>query len=97
MNKEQYLFYCLMEESAEVIQAVCKIARFGKNDIKWGRKQTNLQRLNAEVNDFIGALEMLRERFPDIKIDPEKVELKKAKIKKYLEYSRKIGQVDAEK
>lgn len=49
---EQYLLDKLQEEAAEIIQAVSKIRRFGKQNHHPLRKQTNLQDLVGELEDF---------------------------------------------
>lgn len=52
MNREQELLIILQEESAEVVQAVSKIFRFGKTD-------ANVKDLEQEVGDFLGVLKLL--------------------------------------
>ena len=56
----QWLLDKLQEESAEVIQAVSKVRRFGDNNHHPDRTTTNQQELISELEDFlaiVGALE----------------------------------------
>lgn len=48
----QYLLDKLQEEAAEVIQAVSKIRRFGKDNHHPERETTNLQELANELEDL---------------------------------------------
>lgn len=50
--KIQYLLDKLQEEAAEVIQAVSKIRRFGKDNHHPDRVTTNLQELENELEDL---------------------------------------------
>jgi len=49
----------LQEESAEVIQAVSKIRRFGENSTHPDRTTTNHQELISELEDFLAILAAL--------------------------------------
>ena len=61
----------LIEEAAEVIQEATKIKRFGWSSYHPDdpKQQTNRERLQSEVADFLGAFRLLRERdgllYPD--------------------------------
>ena len=55
----QYYLDKLQEESAEIIQAVSKIRRFGPDNHHPERKETNLQELIGELEDFLALLEAL--------------------------------------
>lgn len=60
MNKHtQYYLDKLQEEAAEVIQAVSKIRRFGPDNHHPERKQTNLEELVGELEDFLALLAAL--------------------------------------
>jgi hypothetical protein len=54
-----YLLDKLQEESAEVIQAVSKIRRFGENNSHPERKTTNLQELIGELEDWLAIVAAL--------------------------------------
>lgn len=51
-TRTQYLLDKLQEEAAEIIQAVSKIRRFGKDNHHPERTQTNLEELVAELEDL---------------------------------------------
>ena len=55
----QYYLDKLQEESAEIIQAVSKIRRFGPDNHHPERKETNLQELIGELEDFLALLAAL--------------------------------------
>lgn len=55
----QYYLDKLQEESAEVIQAVSKIRRFGPRNHHPLRTETNLQELTGEIEDFLALLACL--------------------------------------
>lgn len=60
MNQNiQYYLDKLQEESAEIIQAVSKIRRFGPDNSHPERKTTNLQELVGELEDFLALLAAL--------------------------------------
>lgn len=58
-NKTQYFYDKLQEEASEVIQAVSKIRRFGPQNHHPERKETNLQELVGEIEDFLALLACL--------------------------------------
>lgn len=55
----QYYLDKLQEESAEVIQAVSKIRRFGPDSKHPDRTTTNLQEFVGELEDFLALLACL--------------------------------------
>lgn len=55
----QYLLDKLQEESAEIIQAVSKVRRFGKQNHHPDRETTNLQELITELEDFLAIVAAL--------------------------------------
>ncbi len=58
-SNTQYYLDKLQEESAEIIQAVSKIRRFGPDNHHPERKETNLQELIGELEDFLALLAAL--------------------------------------
>ena len=63
-------------------------------EIQEGQTLTNEQRLVYEFNDIYAMMELLQEEgLIDAIIDYDAVVKKKEKVKKYLEYSIKLGQV----
>lgn len=60
MNQNtQYYLDKMQEEAAEIIQAVSKIRRFGPDNHHPERKETNLQELVGELEDFLALLAAL--------------------------------------
>ena len=55
----QWLLDKLQEESAEVIQAVSKVRRFGDNNKHPDRTTTNYQELITELEDFLAIVAAL--------------------------------------
>ena len=55
----QWLLDKLQEESAEVIQAISKVRRFGEQNHHPDRKTTNLQELVTELEDFLAIVASL--------------------------------------
>lgn len=57
-EKQQEILDILQEEAAEVIQAVSKVRRFGK--------QNNIDSLNSELADLRYMIELARTHIPEI-------------------------------
>ena len=49
----------LMEECAEVTQAISKCFRFGPDQLKPGKDRTNLSMLEEEIGDLMAMIELL--------------------------------------
>lgn len=93
LSREQHLFACLMEESAEVSQQIGKIFRFGLNDKHPELDENNKQRLVAEIRDLQAILEML---ITDGSLPSEVMTYSYKKQKKtelYIEYAKQKGTV----
>lgn len=93
MNKQEYLLTCLAEECAEVAQRCSKALRFGLDEAQPGN-QDNRARLTFELIDLVAVVEMCAEEGilkPEVNSSEQMFEDKKAKVKKYMEYSRKQG------
>lgn len=58
-SNTQYYLDKLQEEAAEIIQAVSKIRRFGPDNHHPDRKETNVQELIGELEDFLALLAAL--------------------------------------
>jgi NTP pyrophosphatase (non-canonical NTP hydrolase) len=58
-NKIQYFLDKLQEESAEIIQAVSKIRRFGPDNTHPDRTTTNKQEFIGELEDFLALVAAL--------------------------------------
>ena len=97
MTYGQALLGHLQEECNEVGQMASKAMRFGLNEI-WEDERnpaslSNEARLDVEINDVYAVLELLEEHYarPFGQRDKKLIE---AKIRKYLNYSRKLGMVE---
>lgn len=81
----------LMEECAEVIQAISKCQRFGLNAVKPSTSKTNKEHLTEELGDLVAMIDILIEQ-DFIKIDQlvsAKI-AKKEKLKKWSNISHSI-------
>lgn len=58
-NKTQYYLDKLQEESAEIIQAVSKIRRFGPDNHHPDRTESNKTELIGEIEDFLALIAAL--------------------------------------
>ncbi len=99
MNRTDHLLIRLAEECGEVVQRVSKALVFGLAEKQEGQLLTNEQRLKGEVTDLIALLYMLTEEGLDVMPillnvgDTLAIAAKKARVEKYLEYSRKQGRL----
>lgn len=95
-----HLLDCSQEESAEIIQIISKIKRFGLEEI-WPNKDknplglTNKQRLAQEYADLVATIEELEDEcgfhlFSGGDL-ATLVEAKKERLRKYMAYSREKG------
>ncbi len=88
-----YLLGTLGEESGEVQQAIGKILRFGLYD-QHREKEPNFRELQKEVHDLIAVYQMLCDEISECpKLDPNALQIKKEKVRKYMRYSQEIGQL----
>lgn len=94
MKLSEYLLMCLTEECGEVSQRASKAGRFGINEVQPGQNLTNDTRLEIELSDLAGIVELLIETGV-IAIDPftdrARIDAKKAKVAEYMEYSARVG------
>lgn len=80
-----------MEECAETAQRISKALRFGLDEIQPGQLETNRLRIRNEYRDLTATLEMV-DRFLVTLSGPAMAQ-KKAKVEKYLKYSKQIGRL----
>ena len=59
-DKQKQIMLIAQEECAEVIQAISKVFRFGKNDEYNGK--TNQQRLEEEAGDLMCMLQLMMDK-----------------------------------
>jgi NTP pyrophosphatase (non-canonical NTP hydrolase) len=93
MNREQYLLLLLMEECSEVQKIASKCVRFGKMDKPPdGNLPENRKLLQEEFGDVWTITQMLAEEFNyDFTVYSDAVHVKKKKINKYGNLSKKLG------
>lgn len=86
MNRKEEVLILLQEECGELIQAACKVMRFGENGKNpEGPDITNLEHLQIEIADVLAAVKLL---FDEIPLDDKKMMLlAEAKIKKFEKYA----------
>jgi|SRR6185437_603090 len=104
MKTDEYLFSKLVEECCELGQRAIKAQIFGPREIQDAAREAdlkqqaqpldNLQRLYGEFCDVLGIMSMLNEihHFMDDDDDiHRRINIKKERVLKYMEYSRSIG------
>jgi hypothetical protein len=98
MNKLDHLLWVVAEESAEVAHRASKCARFGLNEYEPGSIQNNLTRLIGEFNDLYAAMWLILESqgyiHDEVLRQPIQQEAKRAKVEKFLAYSKECGRLD---
>lgn len=96
MNIDQYCLLKIAEECNEIAIECSKIMQFGTRSFSPADPQQiiNIDRLRSELNDLLGVLEFMKETcgFEFIP-NREQIDMKKAKLLKYLEISRGLGHV----
>ena len=90
MNRLEHLLTILMEECCELAQDTAKAKRFGVNEQR-DLPTSNRDRMEKEFNDVFAVIEMLKDEGCILRLDPVAMELKKAKVEKYLKYSAECG------
>lgn len=94
MNRLEHLLTILCEECAEVQQATSKAKRFGlhngqiKEAVAYG---DNVEAMREEINHVLAMVEMLMSEGLDLSPDHSKIEAKKKRVEKYLDYSVECG------
>ena len=88
-SETNYLLDCLIEECAEVIQRATKAKRFGLLEIQPEQPLTNQERIVGELNDLVGAANLLLRT--DHWQDSEAITAKEFKVLEFMEYSRECG------
>lgn len=92
MNLQQLMFLKLSEESDEVGQECSKIMQFGMDEVYAPVGVSNRDRLRRELQDLFAIVQILNEDFGlDFVPSPEAVEVKRAKILHYANYSHSLG------
>lgn len=97
MTRLQHLLGKLAEEGAEVAQIALKTQHFGPQEAMPGQPYTNFERTHHELDDLWAMVEMLNEEFAFGYVPSrERIEAKKVKVQKYLNYSIHLGLVEGE-
>ena len=97
MNRTEMLLMIAAEECAEVAQRCSKAARFGMLQTQPGQPLNNRQRIEQEMMDLIGTLEMMDIYFSDGSTVVENAILaRRERIEKYLQFSRECGTLQEE-
>lgn len=92
LNVDEHLLLVLAEECAEVSQRITKALRFGLQEVQPEQAMTNEQRICYELNDLLASIELLKQRgLLQLYPNGDMVELKKLKIRKYMNYAREQG------
>ena len=91
MNKQEYLLTTLSEECSEVIKELSKALRFGLYACEPGSIITNSEKIQHELGDLIGVMQMIIDEGYIGNIDLGVILSKKEKVIKYMGYSRDIG------
>lgn len=95
MTETQYLLQCLQEECDEVGQRCSKAIRFTLGEVQPGQNLTNAQRIDEEMTDLVGVLELLHDRgLLSNQFDLAKIQAKKDKVMRYMAYSRERGTLE---
>lgn len=91
MNKQEHLLTILIEECNELAQQASKALRFGIDEQR-DLPTSNRERLNMEYNDLMGVKELLATEC-EIFLQSNRlmIETKKAKVRKYMQYSKELG------
>ena len=98
MNRIEHLLCVLGEECAEVAQRSSKAQRFGVHQIQIGHIDSNLDRIDYELQDLYAIVEMIREEVGESFGEPNRLlmDAKKIKVEKYMDKARDLDTLDTE-
>ena len=104
MDRKEHLLTILGEECSELHQDICKALRFGMNDKSPISVLDNTQLMFKEFNDILAMVDMINEYVTNepwngvtyteegiLYRDENMIQAKKAKVEKYLLYSKEKG------
>lgn len=96
MNRSEHLLACLAEECDEIGQRAMKALRFGIDEVQPGQPFTNGERIISEFFDLLGVIDMLHREGVLPRQLPgadgnARIELKKAKVEKFMTYAIEQG------
>lgn len=101
MTEDQNALLVFSEELAEVAVELLSLQNHVSKAIRFGIDEqrdlptSNRERISSEWNDLLGSVEVLVKRGINLKPDIEAISAKVAKVEKYTEYSKQLGQVQA--
>lgn len=99
MTEDQNALLVFMEELGEVATELLKLQNQISKAIRFGIDEqrdlptSNRERISAEWNDLLGAVEVLAQRGINLSPDIEAIAKKVQKVGRYTEYSKSLGQV----
>ena len=96
MNKIEHLLVCLSEECAEIIKIADKALRFGLGSSHPCEPGSNYERIEHEINDLYGVIEVLSQHGIYFPRDDRQVKDKIEKIRHYMEYAEARGTIRTE-
>lgn len=93
MNRNEHLLQCLTEECIEIAYDVSKALRFGLDDVKPGGRETNREKIENEIADLLGVVEMLVDEgiISDPREQTNAIQDKKQRLRHYMHYARQKG------
>lgn len=91
MTRHEHLLIILAEECNEVAHRISKALRFGLDDIQPGQQMDNGERISLELDDVFAVLQMLCDDGFVYHSRYSRIQAKKDRVEKYLEFSRNCG------
>ena len=94
ITEEEHYLIKLSEEASEIIKDVSKAMIFGLNDIDPNKNETNKQKIENEIADLLGVVDLLifwgaldKEEI----FSQEKRKAKQRKVSEWMDYSKELG------
>lgn len=98
LSLEQHLLVCLNEECVEIAKDVDKSLRFGLDDTNFlePKGPNNRQRISDELNDLLAVVELCMKHniLPPGWWSAAKIQAKKDKVLKCMDYAREAGALE---
>lgn len=95
MNHFQYLMGKVVEECSEIQKNALKAIQFGPDSKGPDEELSNLELVHYELDDLNGVIDLLNEEHGfNYHPNSERIQAKKQKVMKYLQYSIELGLVD---